>query len=253
MRLDHVNAGYGKKVVVNDACLEFHPGQLTVILGKNGSGKSTLVKTAAGLLEPLSGKVLADDKDFSKLSPKEKASLACYIEAGRRPASLPVKTLVLHGRFARSSWPRHYTKEDGQAAQLAMEEMGISDLKNRRMDELSMGQRQKAYLALALCQDADSIFMDEPSSFLDPKSKFDLMDLARQMANKGKAVTIILHDLDLAFQYADRIVLVDDHKIAFDGSVSEFLNQGLAQSVFEVQTQVLDGNRVLISKLDQNE
>ena len=121
--------------------------------------------------------------------------------------------MVLHGRFAYLSYPRQYRKQDRAIARKALEWADALELEDRYMPELSGGQRQKVYLAMALAQDTETIFMDEPTTFLDVRHQLEVMQVARRMAAEGKAVAVVLHDLCLAMRTAHRIAVLADGRL----------------------------------------
>ena len=159
--------GYGEAPVLSDVSLTFPTGQVTGVLGPNGCGKSTLLKAALGLIPIQGGQVLLDGQDLHTLSPRDVAQRAAYLAQSRSVPSITARRMVLHGRFPYLSYPRRYRPEDYQMADQALQWADAADLSGRAMDRLSGGQRQKVYLAMALAQDTQTIFMDEPTTFLD--------------------------------------------------------------------------------------
>ena len=221
--LQNVTAGYGEKTVLQDISLAFPPGTVTAVLGPNGCGKSTLLKAAAGLLPIGAGRVLC---------PGPRARSIAYLPQSRTLPEMTAGQLVLHGRFPWLRWPRRYRPEDLAAARAAMDRLGIADLAERPLAELSGGTRQKCYLAMALAQGADTLLLDEPTSFLDIGCQLDLMTLCRELAAQGKAVAVVLHDLPLALGHGDRVaVLENGHLLALDAP-EESWSSGILDQTF---------------------
>ncbi len=230
----HLSAGYHGHPVVEDVTLSFRPGEVTVLLGPNGCGKTTLLKTALGLLDPVSGRVLYDGADLSSLTPTQAARRAAYMPQNRPAPRIDVRRMVLHGRFPYLTFPRQYRAADYAAADAALEAAGAADLAGRMMDTLSGGQRQKVYLAMALAQDAPTILMDEPTTWLDPRHQLEVMATARRLAAEGRAVGLVSHELNLALRTADRVALLSGGRLAALGTPEEVWQTGALSDAFGV-------------------
>lgn len=229
--------GYGERPVLQGVSLSFPPGQVTVLLGPNGCGKSTLLKAALGLIPVKEGAVRYDGQDIRSLSPKEIARRAAYLAQSRGVPNITAKRMVLHGRFPYLSYPRRYRPEDYEKAREALAWADALDLADRPMGQISGGQRQKVYLAMALAQDTQTIFMDEPTAYLDIRHRLEVMDLARRLADMGRAVVLVLHDLDLALKGADRVAVLADGTLRQTGSPEEIFSAGILDEVFGVSVR----------------
>lgn len=227
--------GYGETPVLSDVSLSFPPGQVTGVLGPNGCGKSTLLKAALGLIPIQGGQVLLDGQDLHTLSPRDVAQRAAYLAQSRSVPSITARRMVLHGRFPYLSYPRRYRPEDYRMADQALQWADAADLSHRLMEELSGGQRQKVYLAMALAQDTQTILMDEPTTFLDISHQLEVMALARRLAAMGRAVVLVLHDLSLALRGCDRIALLSGGSLRALGSPEEVFLSGVLDEVFHVR------------------
>lgn len=229
-------AGYPGKPVLRDVSLTFPAGQITVILGPNGCGKSTLLKAMCGLLPASSGDVLLDGASLLALPPRMMAQKIAYLAQGREVPDITVERLILHGRFPYMGYlQRHYRKEDHAVAHAAMEAMGIAALAETPLRNLSGGQRQKAYLAMLLAQDTPVVLLDEPTTYLDISHQLQLMHQARALAQMEKTVVMVIHDLPLAFQTADRMVLMRDGAVAAVGTPEEIFTSGVTDRVFRIR------------------
>lgn len=226
--------GYGGKCIANPLDIRFLPGELTVIIGPNGSGKSTLIRTILGLQDKLGGAIIIDGENADTLKPKRRAQRMAYMAQSRSTPSITSRRMVLHGRFPYLGYPRRYRDVDHIIARRAMERTGAAELAERYLPELSGGQRQKVYLAMALAQDTQTLFMDEPTTYLDAEHQLQVMHMARLLAEEGKSVVMVLHDLCLAMRCADRILLLSDG-IAADGSPDEVYSTGLIDKVFNIK------------------
>lgn len=235
IELRNATLGYEGHPVLRDVSVAFPAGQVTAVIGPNGAGKSTLLRTAMGLLEPLSGQVLWDGIPVSRIPVRQRAARAGILLQERSQPQLDVKRLVMHGRFSQVPWPRTYAARDEDLALQALDKAGIRELKDRPVASLSGGERQKAFLAMLLNQDPETMFFDEPSTFLDLASQDQLSRLMRSLASQGHAVAAIMHELDTALKVADRFVLADRGQIRFAGSRRQLLASGLLEEVFGIR------------------
>lgn len=240
IELSHVRAGYPGHTVLDDVTLTLPPGQVLVLVGPNGSGKSTLLRTAIGLIPRLSGEILVDSEPLDALSPRHLAQRAAYLAQSRPVPNITAGRMVLHGRFPHLSYPRRYRPEDHQAAHQAMEQADALDLANLPMPQLSGGQRQKVYLAMALAQETETILLDEPTTYLDVGHQQDVMATARLLAADGKAVAVVLHDLCLAMRFAHRLAVLDGGLLQAAGTPEEIFQSGILDRVFSISLRRVD-------------
>ena len=232
LELENISAGYKNKRVLEGVSLTFPKGKLTTVIGANGSGKSTLLKAIVGIIPRESGRILADGSDLSALSRQETARRIAYLPQGRSVPDMTVGQLVLHGRFPHLSYPRRYREADRRIADEAMERMGMLGYADRPLASLSGGMRQNAYIAMALAQDAEYILLDEPTTYLDISHQLGLMRTLRGLADGGKGVIAVLHDLPLAFSYSDLTAVIDGGRAVMSGSPLEVCRSGIISRVF---------------------
>lgn len=235
MELCHITAGYGGPPVLRDVSLVFEPGKVTVLAGPNGCGKSTLLRVAARLMAPERGEVRIEGQDVSRLSAKQFARLAALLPQSRPLPGITAGSLVLHGRFPYLGYPRRYGPADRAAARSAMERAGVLELADRNVARLSGGQRQKVYLAMALAQDTPVLLLDEPTTFLDIGCQLELARLMRETAAEGKAVVMVLHDLNLALGCAHRVAVMEEGRLRAWGTPAEIYAGGALEEVFGVR------------------
>lgn len=231
---------YGNVEALKDISLSVNAGEILVIVGPNGAGKSTLIKAASGML-PFHGRVLVNGRDFSHLNNKERACLLAVVPQARQlPGAFSVSQTVLLGRTPYMNWLGQASSLDRQKALWAMERTGVARLADRRLGELSGGEQQRVLLARALAQDAPLLLLDEPTTHLDLKHQSGLLNLLRKLAQeKNLAVLMILHDLNLAGLYADRIALLVDGQIRSTGTPAEVLISTSLTDAFGVAVQVI--------------
>lgn len=228
-------SGYGDDDILKGVSLNILNNKLTVIAGPNGCGKSTLLKTISGIIKKTSGSIFIDNVDLSNILPLDRAKRIAYLSQNRSVPDIAVKNLVLHGRFPYLSYPRRYRAEDREVVDMALERMGIESLRDKMVSELSGGERQKVYIAMALAQGSDYLLLDEPTTFLDISHQFQLLDLAKELCSENKSVVMVLHNLESALSIADSFILMDKGRLLFEGSVDDVYSSKLIDKVFNVE------------------
>ncbi|MCI9672066.1 MAG: ABC transporter ATP-binding protein [Lawsonibacter sp.] len=234
IELKNLRAGYPGRPVLEGISLDFRPGEVLAVIGPNGCGKSTLLRTANGLLPKVGGEVLVDGVPLERLSAKEIAQKVAYLPQSRTTPNITAGRMVLHGRFPYLSYPRRYRREDHEMVKRALDWVGAAELASRPLAELSGGQRQKVYLAMALAQDTETILMDEPTTYLDVGCQLEVMALARRLAEEGRAVVMVLHDLTLALRCAHRAALLCDGRVCHLGTPEELYRGEALEQVMGV-------------------
>lgn len=234
IRLNNLSAGYFGNPVIYEITMEFTPGKITVLLGPNGSGKSTLLKAALGLLPPINGEVMYDGVDIRQLKRRQIAQKAAFLTQSRNTPSIQALRMVLHGRFPYLTYPRHYGKQDYAISRSAMKSTGSLQHQDTNVSQLSGGQRQGVYLAMALAQDTQTIFMDEPTTYLDISRQFQMMQTAHSLARVGKAVVLVLHDISLAQREADCIAVFQEGRLLCCDTPDSVYQSGILEQVFDV-------------------
>ena len=221
IQLEHISAGYGGPLVVQDVSLDLNPGEVLVLLGPNGCGKSTLLRVIAGLQPLAGGQVLVDGQPAGRLTRRQLAQKVTYLPQSRTVPNITAYRMVLHGRFPYLSYPRRYRPEDHAAARKALEQADAWELAQLPVQTLSGGQRQKVYLAMALAQDTQTILMHEPTTYLDIQHQLDLLAFSQAMAREGRAVVLVLHDLCLALRFAHRGAVLSEGRLLQTGTPEE--------------------------------
>lgn len=229
-----LHASYEGVEILHGIDATFPEGKISVLMGPNGCGKSTTLRSLIRLVPETTGDVRLNGKDLADLSQQELARRIAYLPQSRNVPDIAVQRLVMHGRFPYLSYPRRYRREDYEKVDQALASVGLTDLAGWKMEKLSGGQRQKAYLAMALAQDTDVILMDEPTTFLDIKNQFEMLDRARALADSGKTVVMILHDFEAILHYADHVVLMAEGRVLTAGSAEEVLRSEMVRRAFGV-------------------
>ncbi|MCK2212697.1 ABC transporter ATP-binding protein [Actinomadura sp. ATCC 31491] len=243
MRLEArgVTLGYGERIVVDGLDLGVEPGTVTTIIGPNGCGKSTLLRALGRLLRPRGGEVLLDGKRIDRVPTREVAKvLGVLPQAPAAPEGLTVADLVARGRHPHQTWYRQWSSDDEAAVAAALDLTGLADLAERPLEELSGGQRQRAWISMALAQGTDLLLLDEPTTFLDLAHQVEVLELVRHLHQEaGRTVVMVLHDLNLAARYADRLVAMRAGKVVAAGPPHEVLTEELLATVFELEAKVI--------------
>lgn len=243
IKLENVCVSYGKRQVLHDVSAAFERGRVTAIIGANGCGKTTLLKTALGILPAFEGDVTVDGNALSAMSTHERAKKMAYLAQSRSLPRMTVEQLVLHGRYAHLAFPHVYSTHDKRTADAAIGRMGLTDVADRMLSELSGGMRQNAYIAMALSQSSDYILLDEPTTYLDIANRLQLMHTLRELAEEGKGVVVVLHDLILALKYADEIAVMREGRVVLQAEPQEVFSSGALRDVFGVEIRsIADGD-----------
>lgn len=241
IEIRNLSAGYGKKEVLHQVSLSVEEGRLTAVVGPNGCGKSTFLRALSGLLPHMSGAISVDGKALTAYKRKELAQRIAYLAQGRQTPDMTVGETVLHGRFPYLGYPERYTERDRSIAREAMAEMGLEPLANAHMEALSGGQRQNAYIAMALAQKTKYIFLDEPTTYLDIGHQLALMKTLRKLADGGRGIVAVMHDLPMALTFSDTVAVVQDGRIIAHGTPRALCETAVFEKVFGVPVS-FDGN-----------
>ena len=248
IEVSNISKRYGDTVVVDDVTLTLPAGGVTAIIGPNGAGKSTLLSMISRLLPMSEGRVLVDGIDVVKGDSKELAKrLAILRQDNHLPMRLTVRDLVAFGRYPHTKG--RPTVEDAGHVERALGYLGLEGLADRFLDQLSGGQRQRAFVAMVLCQDTDYVLLDEPLNNLDMRHAVDMMRLLRRAARElGKTVILVLHDINFASCYADRIVAMRGGKLAYMGTPEELIRPEVLNDLYQLDIRVheVDGQRICV-------
>jgi iron complex transport system ATP-binding protein len=238
----NITISYGARVAIAAVSLSLNPGEVTAILGPNGAGKSTLLRAFNGALKPTDGKIVLDELPLETYS---RRAISKRIAAVAQEAELrfPVTVLefVLGGRYAWAStgaWGWE-TPRDIEIAHAVLKETELEDLSGRIMNELSGGERQRAVLARALATEAAILLLDEPTANLDLGHQAAILALVRERCDqRGASAAVVTHDINLAAEFADRVLLLKGGRPVALGAPREVLTERLVSEVFDVKVLI---------------
>jgi manganese/zinc/iron transport system ATP- binding protein len=217
-----LTVAYGEKPVLWDVDLEVPPGVLMAIVGPNGAGKTTLIRTVLGMVKPAAGQALVYGRPYEQ----QRRRVAYVPQRGSVDWDFPTSVLdvVLMGTYGRLGWIRRPGAADREAALVALEQVGMSELAGRQISQLSGGQQQRVFLARALVQHADVYFMDEPFQGVDATTERAIVELLRSLRSDGRTVVAVHHDLQTVTEYFDQVTLMNVRRIA-SGPVHEVFTE----------------------------
>jgi iron complex transport system ATP-binding protein len=238
---EHVRLAYDDRVVVDDLDLELTEGSFTAIVGPNACGKSTLLRALGRLMRPTAGHVLLDGRAIARTPTREVAKvLGLLPQAPVAPEGLTVADLVGRGRHPHQNWLRQWSRDDEAVVAEALAWTDMSALADRPVDALSGGQRQRAWISMALAQGTDLLLLDEPTTYLDLSHQIDVLELVGRLhAERGRTVVVVLHDLNIAARYAQRLVAMKDGALVASGTPDEVLTEALLGDVFDLEARIL--------------
>ncbi|MCF6507900.1 ATP-binding cassette domain-containing protein [Blastococcus sp. MG754426] len=246
--LDNVTKRYGGQAVVDDVSITFGAEGVTSLIGPNGAGKSTLFALVGRLIAPDAGRVAVDGMDVATTPSAQLAKVLAVLRQDNQVAArLTVQDLVEFGRFPHSRG--RLTVVDRDHVERAIGYLDLDPYRQRFLDELSGGQRQRAFIAMVLAQDTEYVLLDEPLNNLDLRHMTEIMRLVRQMADDlGKRVVTVLHDINFAATWSDRIVAMRDGAVVADAAARDIMRPEVLAAVYDTSVDVreIDGRPVAL-------
>lgn len=229
----------GKRDIIKNLSFKARQGELLFVLGPNGSGKSTLLELMLGLYEKREGEIYIGGREVKTYSRKELAKkIATVRQRDELNFDFSVTETVMTGRYCHMRAFQEESELDVKAANDAMKRLGVYELKDKSVLRISGGERQRVMLAKALCQDSDIILMDEALSNADLKYRISTMRLLKELCGEGKTVIMTAHDINMASEYSDRILLLKDGVIYADGKAADVINKENIRAVYDVEIEV---------------
>jgi ABC-type cobalamin/Fe3+-siderophores transport system ATPase subunit len=240
LHCENLALAYEQHEVIHELSLAIPSGKITALLGPNGSGKSTLLRGLARLMKPTGGAVYLDGQAIHQLPTKQVArQLAILPQRADAPDGLQVRELIAFGRYPYQGFFGALSEEDEQRIDQALTVTGMNALANRLIGELSGGQRQLAWLAMALAQDTQLLLLDEPTTFLDLSHQLEVLDvLERLHRQQHRTIVMVLHDINQAARYSHHMIALLDGRIAASGTPWEIVTPQVLGEVFQIEAEV---------------
>ncbi|GGJ86504.1 iron ABC transporter ATP-binding protein [Pseudomonas matsuisoli] len=233
-----ISKRYGKSIVVDNVEVQIPLGGITALIGPNGAGKSTLLSMMSRLLKPSDGQALIDGTDVMQANGRDLARrMAILRQDNHLPLRLTVRELVAFGRHPHTGG--RPTVQDQEHIERAISYLNLTALADRHLDEMSGGERQRAFVAMVLCQDTHYVLLDEPLNSLDMKQAVGMMQVLRRAADElKKTMLLVLHDINFASCYADHIIAMQQGRVVFQGPPSELMQPETLASIYEISMDV---------------
>ena len=246
IQVRELTKSYGKKAVVEKVNVDIHPGKITSFIGPNGAGKSTLLSMVSRLLDADTGEVLVDNDNVKKMKSNEFSKRVSILKQSNfMNVRLTIRELVSFGRFPHSKG--RLQAEDIQIVNQALDYMDLMSMEHQYLEELSGGQRQRAFIAMVIAQDTDYILLDEPLNNLDMKHSVQIMKILRRLVDElGKTVVIVLHDINFASVYSDRIVALKEGRVVKDGPTNDIINSESLREIYDMDIPIQQMNNCRI-------
>jgi ABC-type cobalamin/Fe3+-siderophores transport system ATPase subunit len=264
LTIETLTAGYGNKTVLEDITLSVANGSVVALIGPNGSGKTTLIRAASGVLPLIGGEIRVDGKQINTLGEQERARLMSVVPQGRGlPPAFTVREVVALGRTPYLNWLGQYSQKDLEIVEDALLQTDLVDLAERPISELSGGEQQRVLLARALAQQTKLMLLDEPTSHLDLQFQVNIMERIHRLAHPqpvdtekspGRAILVVVHDLNLLHLFADRVVLLVKGKTVAAGTPEEVLKEDILSNAYHIPLRLIrdgqTGRTAILPRLD---
>ncbi|MBO0589343.1 ABC transporter ATP-binding protein [Sporosarcina sp. E16_8] len=241
IRAEQLTSGYEKSTVFSGLSMTIQEGKITTIIGPNGCGKSTLLKTIGRILKQQSGKVFLQDQDMKSISTKAIAKqLALLSQNPEAPLQLKVEELISYGRFPQRKNTGTLSTKDIEVIEWAMDITKTTAFRNREIAQLSGGQRQKVWLAMALAQETSILLLDEPTTYLDLAHQLEVLKIVERL-NKEHHCTIVmvLHDINHAARFSHELIAMRNGEIVTTGLPEEILEKDVLKKVFNIDARIM--------------
>ena len=235
-----------KSVLINNINMEIEKGDFVTLIGPNGAGKSTLLELITNMTIKTSGEIKIDDKNIEKYKRKELAKLMSYVpQITIIDYSFTVENVVLMGRIPYLNIFEQYSNSDYELTKKAMQMSNVYELKDRNINTLSGGELQRVLIARAINQQSEIIILDEPINNLDIKQQIEIMEILKQLNKSGITVICVLHDINVAYKYASKVVLINKGEIKQQGEKNTVITTENIKEIFGVNPKIIE-NKYMI-------
>lgn len=238
---DNVSIAYGKRQILENITMDFEKGKITTIIGPNGCGKSSLLKTISRVVTPVAGTPVYEDKPIREYSPKELAKKIAYLpQIHMSPKDINIKTLVSYGRFPYKRFGSGITMEDRKIIDETLELTGLAHMGERMLNNLSGGEKQRAWIAMTICQQPEILLLDEPITYLDIGYQVEVLELIKELGERLKiTIVMVLHDMNFTARYSNRIYVLKDHHVYDYGKPDAIIEHDNMEHVFSIDSQIV--------------
>ncbi|AND78827.1 MULTISPECIES: ABC transporter ATP-binding protein [Streptococcus] len=242
IRAENISVAYDKQTVIDNLSLKLADKQITTIIGANGSGKSTLLKALTRIQALKSGQIYIDGQAIAHLPTKAVAQkIALLPQVLEATEGISVYELVSYGRFPHQKYLGSLSDADRSKIHWAMEATKVTQFANADVDSLSGGQRQRVWIAMALAQDTDTIFLDEPTTYLDMNHQLEILELLKTLNSKSqKTIIMVLHDLNLSARFSDQLIAMKNGAIKYYGCVSDIMTDAVLRDIFQIKAEIIE-------------
>ncbi|WP_192977890.1 iron ABC transporter ATP-binding protein [Mammaliicoccus vitulinus] len=248
IKVQGLTKAYHQSKVVDDVDIEIEKGKITSFIGPNGAGKSTVLAMVSRLIETDEGNIKIDNQDIYSMKSNELAKkLSILKQTNHTELKISVRQLVSFGRFPYSKGK--LKKEDHIMIDKALEYLGLTNIQNKYLGELSGGQKQRAYIAMTIAQDTDYILLDEPLNNLDMKHSVQIMKILRRLVKEmNKTIVIVIHDINFASCYSDKIIAIKEGKVEIAGLKNEVINEPVLSDIYDLDIKIeeINGQRICV-------
>lgn len=238
--VDSISVRYEQKSVIRQFSFSIEQGEVVSVIGPNGSGKSTLLKAISRLIPYDSGTVMLEGTNLKAMSHKQVARKMCMLsQKNQAPSDMTVADLVSYGRYPHKKWFEKLNGEDREIVAWALEKTHLTAYKDRTVASLSGGESQRAWIAMALAQRPKILLLDEPTTYLDIAHQHEVLELVRELNREmGMTIVMVLHDLNQASRYSDRIIVVQAGKKVLSGTPNQVMTTDMIRDVYRMAAEI---------------
>ncbi|MFU2204584.1 ABC transporter ATP-binding protein [Streptococcus hyovaginalis] len=242
IKAETISVAYDHKMIIEHLSLDVPQGAITTIIGANGCGKSTLLKALTRIHKVEKGAIYLDGQAIANLPTKQVAQkIALLPQVLEATEGISVYELISYGRYPHQKYLGSLTAYDRSRIHWAMEVTNTIGLANNDVDTLSGGQKQRVWIAMALAQDTDTIFLDEPTTYLDLNHQLEVLELLKRLNQEnGKTIVMVLHDLNLSARFSDQLIAMKDGDIQYQGAVSDILTVSNLETIFNIKAHLVE-------------
>ncbi|MGL5675836.1 MAG: ABC transporter ATP-binding protein [Cellulosilyticaceae bacterium] len=240
IRMEHLSVAYENNTIIENMSLVLLKEKINIIIGSNGCGKSTLLKTIARINKPKEGSIFINERPIKGIKEKDMAKEVAFLPQGPVcPDGLTVRELVAYGRFPHQKMIGGLNAHDQEMIEWAIKETGLEAFADKQVDQLSGGQRQRAWIAMTLAQETDIIMLDEPTAYLDLAYQLEVLEILQRLNREKKmTVVIVLHEINLAFRFADHIIGLKKGQVICEGHPLKVIDEETLQVIYGIKAEV---------------